>query len=95
MKLRVVLPAGAVLEHRHGDVGGQDPDPPLPVPDPRIGAVAEHRLFQRHPRGVVVRLLDLTTQIRIGEGPERGDALVGREGHVHAGRARGRCPRSW
>ena len=87
MELRVVLPAGAVLEHRHGDVGGEHPDPPLLVPDPRIGAVAEHGLFQRHPGGIVVRLLDLATQRRIGDGPERGHALVGREGHVQARRA--------
>jgi len=43
MELRVVLPAGAVLEHRHRNIGGQDPDMPLPVTDPGIGAVAEHR----------------------------------------------------
>ena len=82
MKLRVVLPAGAVLEHRHRDIGRQDPDLPLPVPDPRIRAVAEHRLFQRHPGGVVVRFLDPGPKRRIGDGPERRHALVGREGHV-------------
>ena len=58
VELRVVLPAGAVLEHRYWDIGGQDPYPPLPVTDPGIGAVAEHRLFQRHAGGVVVRVLD-------------------------------------
>ena len=84
MKLRVVLPAGAVLEHRHRDIGRQDPDLSLPVPDPRIRAVAEHGLHQRHPGGVVVRFLDPGPKRGIGDGPERGHALVGREGHVHA-----------
>ena len=87
MELRVVLPAGAVLEHRHRDIGRQDLDMSLLVPDPRIGAVAEHGLFQRHPGRVVVRLLDLTTQLGIGDGPERGYALVSRECHVDARRA--------
>ena len=89
MKLRVVLPAGAVLEHRHRDVGRQDPDAPLPVPDPRIRAVAEHRLFQRQAGGVVVGFLDPEPKRGIGDGPERGHALVGRECHVHARRALG------
>ena len=87
VELGIVVPAGAVLEHGRRDVGGQHLDPPVCVADAGPAAMAEHRLFQRNPGRVVVRLFDLTAQARIGDGPQRGNALVGGERHVEAGRA--------
>ena len=64
MKLRVVVPAGAMLEHRCGYIGGQHLDPAVPVTDAGIGAMAQHRLFQRYTSRIVMRPLDLRTQFR-------------------------------
>ena len=87
VKLRVVVPAGAVLEHRRHEIRRQNLNLPAAVADAGPGTVPEHRLFQRHPRGIVVGLLDLTAQLGIGDGPQGRHALVGREGHVEAWRA--------
>ena len=87
MQLGIVVPARAVLEHRARDIGRQHLDLALPVADPGIAAMAQHRLFQGHPRGLVVRPLDLRPQFGIGDRPQGGDALVGAEGQVEAGRA--------
>ena len=59
MKLRVVIPAGSMLEHRCRDIGGQHLDIAVPITDSGVGAMAQHRLFQRHARRIVMRVLDL------------------------------------
>ena len=87
VELRVVVAAGAVLEHGRHEVGGQHVDLSVAIADAGAGAMAEHRFLQRHPGRVVVRLLDPAPQLGIGDGPERRYALVGREGHVDAGGA--------
>ena len=87
MQLRVVVAAGAVLEHGHRDVGRQHLDLPFAVADSRPPAMAEHRLLQRHTGRIVMRLLYPVSQLRIGDGPQSGHALVGGEGHVETGRA--------
>ena len=87
VELRVVVAAGAVLEHGRGHIGGQRLDRTVRVADAGVAAVAEDRLFQRHTRRVVVGLLDLAAQAGIGDGPQGGDALVRAEGHVETGRA--------
>ena len=46
----------------------------------------QHRLLKRYPCRIVMRPLDLRTQIGIGNGPQGGDALVRAEGHVETGR---------
>ena len=74
MELWVVVPAGAVLEHGRGDIGGQHLDLPIAVADAGPAAMTEHRLFQGYARRVVVGLPDPTAQLRIGDGPERRDA---------------------
>ena len=82
MKLRVVVPAGSMLEHRCGYIGGQHLDPAVPVTDTGIPAMAQHRLFQRYARRIVMRLFDLSTQPGVGNRPQGGDTLVGTESHV-------------
>ena len=59
MQLGVVIPAGAVLEHRCRDIGRQHFDLAVPVTDTGVGAMAQHRLLQRYPRRIVMRPLDL------------------------------------
>ena len=86
MKLRVVLAAGAMLEHRAHDVRRHDPGS-ISFLKPRPGAIPQHRLGQCGTGCVVMRALDLRTQLRIGDSPQGGDALVGAERHVEAGRA--------
>ena len=86
MKLRVVVPAGAMLEHRGGYIGGKHLDLALPVTDTGIGAMAHHRLLQRYTRRIVMRPLDIRTQVCVGDGPQGRDALVGAEGHVETRR---------
>ena len=46
MKLRVVVPAGAMLKHRCRDIGQQHFDLAVPVTDAGIGAMAQHRLLK-------------------------------------------------
>ena len=94
MKLRIVVPAGAMLEHRGGYVSRQDLDIAVPVTDAGIGAMAQHRLLQRYPSRIVMRPLDLRTQLGIGDRPQGRDALVGAEGHVETRGAPARFPRS-
>ena len=64
MKLRIVVPAGAMLEHRGGYIGRQHLDIAVPVTDAGIGAMAQHRFFQRYPSRIVMRLLDLRNAAR-------------------------------
>ena len=59
VKLGVVIPAGAVLEHRCRDIGRQHLDIAVPVTDTGVGAMAQHRLFQRYASRIVMRVLDL------------------------------------
>ena len=59
VKLGVVVPAGAMLEHCRRDIGGKHFDLAVPVTDAGIGAMAQHRFFQRYPSCIVVRVLDL------------------------------------
>ena len=87
MQLRVIVAAGSMLEHRHCDIGGKYFDPAIPVTDAGIGAMAQHRLFQRYPGRIVMRLFDLRTQIGVGDSPQGRDALVGAEGQVKTCRA--------
>ena len=87
MQLRVVVPAGAMLEHRRRDIGRQHLDLAVPVTDTGIGAMAQHRLLQCYTRGIVMRPLDLRTQLGIGDRPQGRDALVGAEGQVETGGA--------
>ena len=61
MKLRVVVPAGSMLEHRGGYIGRQHLDIAVPVTDAGIGAMPQHRFLQRYPSRIVMRLLDLRT----------------------------------
>ena len=68
VELRVVVAAGAVLEHGRHEVGGQHVDLSVAIADAGAGAMAEHRLLQRHPGRVVVRLLDPGPQLGIGDG---------------------------
>ena len=82
MKLRVVVPAGSMLEHRRRYIGGQHLDPAVPVTDAGIGAMPQHCLLQRYPSRIVMRPLDLRTQLGIGDRPQGRDTLVGAEGHV-------------
>ena len=86
MKLGVVVPAGAMLEHRGGYVSRQDLDIAVPVTDAGIPAMAQHRLFQCYTRRIVMCLLDLRTQPGVGDRPQSRDALVGAEGHVETRR---------
>ena len=86
MKLRIVLAARAMLEHRAHDVRRHDPGS-VSFLKPRPGAIPQHRLCQCGTGCVIVRALDLRTQLRIGNSPQGGDALVGAERHVEAGRA--------
>ena len=71
MQLGVVVPAGAMLEHRCRDIGGQHFDPAVPVTNAGIGAMAQHRLFQRYADGIVMSLLYLRTQVGVGDRPTR------------------------
>ena len=91
MELGIVVPARAVLEHRARDIGRQHFYLAVPIADPGMAAMAQHRLFQGHPRGLVVRALDLRTQFGIGDGPQGGDALVGAEGQIETGPSAARC----
>ena len=59
VKLGVVVPAGAMLEHCRRDIGRQHLDIAVPVTDAGIGAMAQHRFFQRYPSRIVMRVLDL------------------------------------
>ena len=59
MKLRIVVPAGAMLEHRGRYISRQHLDIAVPVTDTGIPAMSQHRLFQRYPRRIVMRLFDL------------------------------------
>ena len=86
MKLRVVLAAGSMLEHRPHDVRRHDPGS-VSFLKPRPGAIPQHRPCQCGTGGVVVRALNFRTQLRIGDSPQGGDALVRAERHVEAGRA--------
>ena len=87
MQLRVVVPAGSMLEHRGCDIGGQHLDIAVPVADAGIGAMAQHRFFQRYTRRIVMRPLDLRSQLGIGDCPQGGDTLVRAEGQVETCRA--------
>ena len=82
MKLRVVVPAGSMLEHRRRYIGGQHLDIAVPVTDTGIGAMPQHCFLQRYPSRIVMRPLDLRTQLGIGDRPQGGNTLVGAEGHV-------------
>ena len=86
MQLGIVIPAGAMLEHRGGYISRQHLDLAVPVTDAGIGAMAQHRLFQRYARRIVMRSLDLRTQLGIGDGPQGRDTLVSAEGHVETRR---------
>ena len=44
--------------------------------------MAQHRLLQRYARRIVMSLLDLRTQVWVGDRPQGRDALVGAEGQV-------------
>ena len=46
MKLRVVVPAGSMLEHRGGYIGRQHPDLAVPVTDAGIPAMTQYRLLK-------------------------------------------------
>ena len=59
MKLGVVVPAGSMLEHPRHDIGGKHFDLAVPVTDAGIGAMAQHRFFQRYSSRIVMRVLDL------------------------------------
>ena len=59
MQLRVVIPAGAVLEHRCRDIGRQHFDLAVPVTDTGIGAMPQHCFLQRYASRIVMRPLDL------------------------------------
>ena len=87
MKLRVVVPAGAMLKHRCRDIGRQHFDLAVPVTDTGIGAMPQHRLFQRYASRIVMRPLDFRTQVWVGDSPQGRDALVRAEGHVETRRA--------
>ena len=82
MQLRVVVPAGSMLEHRRRDIGRQHLDLAVPVTDTGIGAMPQHCFLQRYPSRIVMRPLDLRTQLGIGDRPQGGNTLVGAEGHV-------------
>ena len=69
MKLRIVVPAGAVLKQGGGNVGRQHLDLAVPVTNTGPGEVPQHRLFQRRSRRIVMRLFDLRTQLGIGYSP--------------------------
>ena len=87
MQLRVVIPAGAMLEHRRRYIGRQHFDLAVPVTDTGIGAMTQHCLLQRYPSSIVMRPLDLRSQLGIGDRPQGGNTLVGAEGQVETGRA--------
>ena len=87
MKLRVVVPAGSMLEHRRCYIGGKHLDLAVPVTDTGIGAMPQHCFLQRYPSRIVMRPLDLRTQFRIGDRPQGGNTLVRAEGQVETGRA--------
>ena len=59
MQLGVVIPAGAVLEHRCRDIGRQHFDLAVPVTDTGIGAMPQHCFLQRYASRIVMRVLDL------------------------------------
>ena len=86
MKLRIVLAAGAMLEHRAHDVRRHDPGS-VSFLKPRPGAIPQHRSCQCGTGCVIMGAFDLRTQLRIGESPQGGDALVGAKRHVETGRA--------
>ena len=86
VELRVVLAAGAVDEGGAHQVRRHWPCRTV-LADTGITAMAEHRVFQRCARGIDGHALDLRTHLRLGDGPQRGDALVDRKGHVDAGGA--------
>ena len=86
MQLRVVVPAGSMLEHPRRDVGGQHLDLAVAVTDAGIGAMAQNRFFQRYPSRVVMRPFDLRTQPGVGDRPQGGDAFISAEGHVETRR---------
>ena len=69
MQLRVVVPAGSMLEHRCGYIGRQHLDLAVTVTDTGIPAMTQHRLLKRYPSRIVMRPLDLRTQFRIGNSP--------------------------
>ena len=76
MKLRIVVPACAMLEHRGGYVSRQDLDIAVPVTDAGIPAMPQHRLLKCYTRGIVMRLLDLRTQPGVGDRPTRPRRLL-------------------
>ena len=86
MKLRVVVPARAVLEHRAHDVGRHHPGPAAFL-NPRPGAIAQHCLLKGYPSRIVMRPLDAGPQSGVRYGPQGRDALVRAEGHVETRRA--------
>ena len=86
MQLGVVVPAGAMLKHRGRDIGRQHFDLAVPVTDTGIGAMPQHRFLQRYASRIVMRPVDLRTQLGIGDGPQGRDALVRAEGHVETRR---------
>ena len=83
MELGIVLPAGAVGKSSAHQVRGHRPLDAV-LGDTRIAAIAEHRVLQSRARGGHRHAFDLGPHIRLGDGPQRGDALVHREGHVDA-----------
>ena len=79
MKLRVVVAAGAVLEHSRHEVGPQHVDLSVTVADAGPGAMAEYRLLQRHARGVVVGPLDLGRAASGSAMAQRAETLLSAE----------------
>ena len=86
VKLRVVVPAGSMLEHPRHDIGRQHFDLAIPVTDAGMPAMAQHRLLQRYTRRIVMCPFDLSTQPGVSHSPQGRDALVRAEGHVETGR---------
>ena len=86
VELRVVVPAGSMLEHPRHDIGRQHFDLAIPVTDAGMPAMAQHRLLQRYTRRIVMCPFDLSTQPGVSHSPQGRDALVRAEGHVETGR---------
>ena len=86
VELRVVLPAGAVDEGGAQQVGLHRPGHPL-LSHTGVAAMLQHRVFEGRPCRGHRHRLDALAHRGFGDGPERGHALVHREGHVDAGGA--------
>ena len=83
MQLGIVLTAGAVGKCGAHQVRRRRPLDAV-LGDTRIAAIAEHRVLQSRAGGGHRHAFDLGPHTGLGDGPQRGDALVHREGHIDA-----------